>query len=101
DSPPKIMATDGGVYCNTAASPTIPAWTQPKVTPQALWLFGMAGVSEAGREDLYFVCQDNGAFGSLQAENDPPRPGTSRAHLTASTPSQIPTVSSTATGSST
>ncbi len=69
---PVLFSSDGGVYFNTiAASPNChtPVWEQPQVTPHGLWLYGMAGVDQAGigNEDLYFGAQDNGAFASTNA----------------------------------
>lgn len=69
DACPVLFSSDGGVYRNTvAASPAChtPAWTQPNVTPHALWNFTFTGVPRAGAnaEDLYFGNQDNGSFGT-------------------------------------
>jgi photosystem II stability/assembly factor-like uncharacterized protein len=69
DACPVLFSSDGGVYRNTlGASPAChtPAWTQPNVTPHALWNFTFSGVPRAGAagEDLYFGNQDNGSFGT-------------------------------------
>ena len=67
---PAYFASDGGVFRNTlTASPGChtPAWTQPTVTPHALWNYSFAGVSQPGpvTEHLYLGNQDNGTFGTL------------------------------------
>ena len=78
DACPALFSSDGGVYFNTlTTSPAChtPVWEQPNVTPHGLWLFGMAGADRAGQnnEDLYFGCQDNGTFATLNAGvNSPP-----------------------------
>ena len=72
DACPRIFASDGGVYFNTAnMSPAChtPAWEQPNVTPHALWLWSLAGADQAGNatEDLYFGNQDNGSYAATDA----------------------------------
>ena len=69
---PLFFSSDGGVFRNTlTASPGChtPAWTQPTVTPHALWNFTMSGAPRAGAqpEDIYLGNQDNGTFGSTNA----------------------------------
>ena len=70
---PLLMASDGGIYRNTrrtGPSCQSPSWTQPLVTPRALWLFGMVGSNRPRNreeEDLYFVNQDNGTFATRNA----------------------------------
>lgn len=69
DACPLIYSSDGGVYRNTlTSSPDChnPRWTQPDVTPHALWLFSLDGAHQDGPidEDLYFGTQDNGIFGT-------------------------------------
>jgi hypothetical protein len=66
---PIFFSSDGGVFRNTlTTSPGChtPAWTQPNVTPHALWDYTFAGVHRPGAvpEDLYMGNQDNGPFGS-------------------------------------
>jgi Abnormal spindle-like microcephaly-assoc'd, ASPM-SPD-2-Hydin len=72
DRCPRLMSSDGGVFFNTGNSSPgcqTPAWEQPNVTPHGLWLFGLSGTSRLGAipEDLYFGCQDNGSFASIDA----------------------------------
>jgi photosystem II stability/assembly factor-like uncharacterized protein len=74
---PVLMSSDGGIYFNTrTAAPAChtPAWNQPNVTPRGLWLFGMDGAHRAGvaSEELYFGCQDNGSFATVNAPAAPP-----------------------------
>ncbi|MBP7776336.1 MAG: choice-of-anchor D domain-containing protein [Acidobacteria bacterium] len=69
DACPVLFASDGGVFRNTlGASPAChtPVWTQPTVTPHALWNYAFDGVSRPGAatEHLYFGNQDNGSFGA-------------------------------------
>lgn len=70
---PIMMASDGGIYLNTRQTGPLcqtPLWTQPNVTPRALWVFGMAGANRPGdreKEDVYFVNQDNGSFATRTA----------------------------------
>lgn len=66
---PIFFSSDGGVFRNTVTSSPgchTPAWTQPNVTPHALWDFTFAGVHRAGAipEDLYIGNQDDGPFGT-------------------------------------
>ncbi|HEX3703536.1 MAG TPA: choice-of-anchor D domain-containing protein [Vicinamibacterales bacterium] len=66
---PAFFSSDGGVFRNTlTSSPAChtPAWTQPNVTPHALWEYSFEGVSRPGAtpEDLYLGNQDNGSFGT-------------------------------------
>lgn len=73
---PTLFSSDGGVFRNmVTASPACqtPAWTQPTVTPHALWSFTFAGVSRPGPtvEDLYFGNQDNGSFGTVSGGGTP------------------------------
>ena len=76
DPCPLLMSSDGGVYFNTAAAPGChtPRWSQPDATPQALWLFGMAGADRGGarEESLYFGNQDTGTFATTDAGADAP-----------------------------
>jgi hypothetical protein len=70
DACPAFFSSDGGVFRNTlTASPAChtPVWTQPTVTPHALWNYTFAGVSRPGvtTEHLYLGNQDNGTFGAL------------------------------------
>jgi photosystem II stability/assembly factor-like uncharacterized protein len=72
DACPVLFSSDGGVFRNTlTTSPNCqsPAWTQPTVTPHALWLYAMAGADQLGNaaEDLYIGAQDNGSFGTTNA----------------------------------
>lgn len=72
DACPRVFASDGGVYRNTAAmSPAChtPAWEQPNVTPHATWLWALTGADQAGNatEDLYFGLQDNGSYAATDA----------------------------------
>ncbi len=66
DTCPQIYSSDGGIYRNTQtqnpACHDSPSWTQPDKSPHALWLFGMHGADQTGKEteDLYFATQDNG-----------------------------------------
>jgi hypothetical protein len=76
DACPVLFASDGGVFRNTlAASPAChtPVWTQPTVTPHALWNYSFAGVSRPGAatEHLYFGNQDNGSFGATNGGATP------------------------------
>lgn len=69
---PLVMSSDGGAYRNTLlTSPAChtPQWTQPRVTPNALWPFAMGGARVPGLEPehLYFGNQDNGVFGTMNA----------------------------------
>lgn len=71
DACPLIFSSDGGVYRNTlTSSPDChnPRWTQPDVTPHALWLWSLDGAHQEGPvdEDLYFGTQDNGIFGTTE-----------------------------------
>jgi photosystem II stability/assembly factor-like uncharacterized protein len=66
---PIFFSSDGGVFRNTlTTSPGChtPAWTQPNVTPHALWNYTFAGVHRAGAtaEDVYMGNQDDGPFGT-------------------------------------
>ncbi len=77
DACPTLIATDGGAYINRdTTSPFChfpSSWDPPTVTPRALWPLGMGGVSQPGAgEDLYFANQDNGVFGTLNADDEPP-----------------------------
>lgn len=70
DACPVLFSSDGGVFVNTLRdSPGChdPRWTQPRITPHALWHFDFAGVGMAGvgPEELAFGNQDNGSFGTL------------------------------------
>jgi photosystem II stability/assembly factor-like uncharacterized protein len=72
DACPVIFSSDGGVYRNTlTSSPDChnPGWTQPEVTPHAMWLWAMVGAHQPGStaEDLYFSTQDNAAWGTSNA----------------------------------
>jgi photosystem II stability/assembly factor-like uncharacterized protein len=70
---PAVVSCDGGVYFNpSTVSPACqaPSWTQPNVTPRALWLFSLDGAnipSSLTREALYAGAQDNGTFATLNA----------------------------------
>lgn len=77
DPCPLLMSSDGGVYFNTATNGSgchDPRWSQPDVTPHALWLFGMAGADLAGveAESLYFGNQDTGTFATTTAGSNAP-----------------------------
>ena len=66
---PLYFSSDGGVFLNTlTTSPAChtPVWTQPTVTPHALWNYTFTGVSQPGlaTEHLYLGNQDNGTFGA-------------------------------------
>ena len=67
-----FFSSDGGVYRNTlTTSPAChtPVWTQPTITPHALWNYTFAGVSRPGvtTEHLYMGNQDTGTFGTVGA----------------------------------
>ena len=73
---PAFFSSDGGVFRNTlTTSPACqtPAWTQPTVTPHALWEFTFSGVSRPGAvtEHLYLGNQDNGTFGATNGGGTP------------------------------
>jgi hypothetical protein len=76
DACPMLFSCDGGVYRNTdlGADCQNPNWEQPNRTPHALWEYGMTGVNQSGdtSEDLYFACQDNGSFGTIDLGNTNP-----------------------------
>jgi photosystem II stability/assembly factor-like uncharacterized protein len=66
---PTFFSSDGGVFRNTlTTSPGChtPVWTQPNVTPHALWDYTFSGVHRPGAipEDLYMGNQDDGPFGT-------------------------------------
>jgi len=69
DACPMIFSSDGGVYYNTDLGTDCqnPNWEQPNVGPHALWVYGMAGVNQAGdtTEGLFFGAQDNGPWASI------------------------------------
>lgn len=72
DACPMIASNDGGVYRNTACQ--TPTWTQPTVSPHALWLYAMAGAHQAGatNEDLYLGAQDDGTSATTTAGTSSP-----------------------------
>ena len=77
DACPILMSSDGGVYFNTIpSSPGChdPRWSQPNITPQAVWNWTMTGAPRGGAvpEDLYFGDQDTGSFGTTDAGASPP-----------------------------
>lgn len=78
DACPELFASDGGVYRNIRAgvSPLChdPVWTQPRVSPHALWLFSLGGADQlqTADADLYMGAQDNGMFATQFARAAPP-----------------------------
>ena len=73
---PVLMSSDGGVYYNTDTTDDChnPDWEQPDVTPHALWPWTMVGVDQDGEGDeaIYFGNQDNGVFGTTNANEAAP-----------------------------
>ncbi|REJ84198.1 MAG: hypothetical protein DWQ36_17400 [Acidobacteria bacterium] len=76
DACPVLLASDGGVYWNQKSGPDChaPEWEQPMVSPHGLWLFSMSGAvaDDGATRQLYFGNQDNGVFGTLDVDADPP-----------------------------
>jgi hypothetical protein len=75
---PFLYSSDGGVYRNTiptnpgCQNPQAMLWTQPAVTPHALWLWSLSGAWQppaGANEDVYFGNQDNGIFGTRRGGN--------------------------------
>lgn len=74
---PLIMSSDGGIFVNTLGENPecqAPKWKQPKITPHALWLFGMneTHASTGSGQLLYLASQDNGTFASTNAQTNSP-----------------------------
>jgi photosystem II stability/assembly factor-like uncharacterized protein len=72
DACPVLCSNDGGIYYNAATSAPAchtPQWTQPDLTPRALWAWAGAGAHQIGdlQEDLYIATQDNGSFAARDA----------------------------------
>ncbi|PPK88167.1 photosystem II stability/assembly factor-like uncharacterized protein [Neolewinella xylanilytica] len=74
DACPVAMASDGGVYLNTAGGSGChsPAWEQPATTVRALWVFGMAGFNSEPGEYLYAGLMDNGTYVTPNASSPDP-----------------------------
>ena len=75
DACPMIYSSDGGVFRNTDLGPDChnPNFTQPTVSPHALWLWGMAGADLPGDVvALNFGVQDDGQWASPDAHSAAP-----------------------------
>ena len=72
DACPVMFSSDGGIYLNTISQKPLcqsPKWTQPDVTPHALWVYAMS----ASPHGLYFGDQDTGVFLTNDFRPDPPK----------------------------
>jgi hypothetical protein len=76
DACPLLFSSDGGIYRNqTINAPGCETanWGQLNATPHATWVWMMQGVQESpGTHALYYGLQDNGNWGTTDANTGPP-----------------------------
>ena len=72
DACPTMFSSDGGVHQVTGGCQS-PVFTRANVGLHALWLWGFDGADDPGADEhLYGGAQDTGAFGTTNADDDPP-----------------------------